>query len=295
MESYDALIESAHTKEQQPQRLSTEEWIAKKQEERAKAYDLIADMADKAFSDPEKLKQYLDVQARLGKTSVNNVLLAAAQLPNASYLQTFEEWQQRGRAVKANEKSIMQLYSRGEYEREDGTMGNSIDVKRVFDVSQTRGKPVNQRATLSMPMRSKIKALMTRTPVPVRLSDHVPQHALYDAHEREIKVARGLDGTAMFYAVARELAHADMAEKYPDDYEHHLYEFEADCAAYIACARTGVEAPPPAEIAYDLPAHETEYKKAVLNGIRDTACTINERVEQNLYAERQQQRNQPER
>jgi hypothetical protein len=40
---------------------------------------------------------------------------------------------------------------------------------------------------------------------------------------------------------------------------------------------------------------DTSGKRAVLGSIREAACDIMERVERNLYAERQQQKNQPER
>ena len=200
MENYDSIIENSVEKEQpQHQRLTTEEWAAKKQEERARLYDMAAYMADKVFSDPQQLKSYLGVQARLGKASVNNALLAAAQKPEAGYLLSYEDWQERGRSVKRGEKAIMQLVSNGEYERQDGSTGVSMDAKKVFDVSQTYGKPVGQRAILSMPFKSKLKALTTNTPVPVRLSDHVPQNAMYDTQEREIRVARGLNGNALIY------------------------------------------------------------------------------------------------
>lgn len=293
MDNFDSIIESSVEK-QQPQRLSTEEWAAKKQEERAKLYDMAANMADKVFTDPQSLKKYLDVQARLGKTSVNNALLAAEQKPEASYLLSYEDWQEKGRSVKRGEKAVMQLVAKGEYEREDGSMGVSMDAKRVFDISQTHGKPVSQRATMGMPMKSKLKALTHNTSVPIRMSDHVPQNAMYDAQKKEIRVARGLDGNTLIYSIARELAHAEFDRKAPDDYEHHLYGFEADCAAYIACTRLGVEAPLPSDIPYDLPERDTNYKKAVLNDVRDAACSIHERTEQNLYEERRQQKNMDE-
>ena len=293
MENFDSIIESSVEK-QQPQRLSTEEWVAKKQEERAKLYDMAADMADKVFADPQNLKKYLDVQSRLGKASVNNALLAAAQKPEASYLLSYEDWQEKGRAVKRGEKAVMQLVANGEYERQDGSMGVSMDVKRMFDISQTHGKPIGQRAILTMPVKSKLKALTHNTPVPIRISDHVPQNAMYDAQEKEIRVARGLDGNTLVYSIARELAHAEFDRNAPDDYEHHLYEFEANCAAYITCTRLGLDVPLPSEIPYDLPERNTNYKKAVLNHVRDTACSIHERAEQNLYAERRQQKNMDE-
>ena len=140
-------------KKEQPQRLSTEEWAAKKQEERARLYDMAADMADKVFSDSVNLKKYLDVQARLGKASVNNALLAAEQKPEVSYLLSYEDWQDKGRVVKRGEKAVMQLVANGEYERQDGSMGVSMDAKRVFDVSQTY-RASDKRQAARLPCRT---------------------------------------------------------------------------------------------------------------------------------------------
>jgi len=288
MENFDSIIMGASTEQ-----LSTEEYAAMKKQEREELYSVIDETATKVFADPKALQQYLDMQARLGRATVNNTLLAVAQRPDAKHIFSFDEWKDRGRSLRQGEyeNAIKQFRQDKEYIRDDDTTAMGYKVVRCYDLNQTYGKPYREKAILAMPIQSKIKALLTKTPVPVRLSDHVPQNAIYDGQEKEIRVARGLDGNTLFYSLARELAHADYDKSVPDDYIHHLYEFEADCAAYITSARVGIEAPLPSEIPYDLPDRDAEYKKALLRGIRETSCHVADRVEQNLYTERQQQKN----
>lgn len=71
MENYDEIFDNGTYGSAQP-RLSTEEWIEMKKQERAELYAAIDDMAEKALCDKEALSTYLTLQANLGRTSVNN-------------------------------------------------------------------------------------------------------------------------------------------------------------------------------------------------------------------------------
>jgi hypothetical protein len=247
-------------------------------------------MTGKTLSYPAALSDYLTMQSRLGRTSVANTLLVLSQKPDASYVMSFDDWQQRGRAVKRNEKALLVLEASGEYERTDGTAGTRFDVKRVFDVSQTHGQPLRER--MQAPMRSRLKALVTDTPVPVRVSDSVSQEmgALYSDRDNTVYVARNMEGETLFAAIACELVHAENVTNKP---AHDA--FISSCAASIVCRRYGIDAPAYDRIPEAISALDTGEKRAVLGSIREAACDIMERVDRNLYAERQQQRSQPER
>lgn len=106
-------------------------------------------------------------------------------------------------------------------------MGTSFDAKRVFDVSQTQGKPLREHEQASI--RSKLKALVTDTPVPVKVSDSVSQEigALYSDKDNTMYVARNMDGEALFAHIACELAHS---ENTTDDPSRDA--FTSSCAAY---------------------------------------------------------------
>lgn len=284
MENFDSLFSNQQQRSEKP--FDKKQWAQQKQEKRQELYDMIDEMADRVLSEPEVLGTYIKMQARLGMSSVANTLLIAAQEPEASYVMSYDDWTQKGRSVKRGENGFFILEANGEYTREDGSLATSYDAKCVFDISQTHGKPIQQRATLAMPLRSKLKALMIDAPVPVKPSENVTESvgALYSQEDNTIYVARTSDWNKLFFVVARELARAEQEES----------TFICDCAANITCERFGVPSVPCDQIPDELSALDVREKRSVLGIVREAAWDINERVDRNLYTERQQTRNQPE-
>lgn len=283
MENYDALFDKQPAAAEQP--FDRNAWAQQKREQRQELYDLIEEMSERTLADPSALSDYLNMQAKLGKTSVANTLLVVAQKPDATFIANFDDWQKRERSVKRGEKGALVLEANGEYERPDGTMGVNFDVKRVFDISQTYGKPVRERST--PPIKSALKAITTNVPIPVKLSDEVSKSvaALYNEKDKTVYVARGIAGNELFFALSRELARAQSG----------MDTFICDCAANIVCLRYGVPAKYCDRIPDEIAALESREKRGALNIVREAACEITERVDRNLFAERQQSRNQPER
>ena len=269
--------------EQTEQPFDREAWAQPKREQRQELYDLIEEMSEKTLTDPSALSDYLNMQARLGKTSVANTLLVVAQKPDATFIANYDDWQKRGRSVKRGEKAALVLEANGEYERPDGTMGVNFDVKRVFDISQTYGKPIRERT--APPIKTALKAITTNVPVPVKLSEGISQSvgAMYSEKDKTIYVAKGVEGNNLFFALSRELARAHSGAN----------TFVCDCAANVACLRYGVPAKYCDRIPDEIAALESREKRSALNIVRDAACDIAERVDRNLFAERQQSRNDP--
>lgn len=205
MENFYNLVENQSAGFDNDQPFDKEAWVQRKQAERAKLYEAIDDMTDLTFSSVKTLSDYLSIQARLGRTSVSNALIVLAQKPDATYVMSFDDWHQRGRAVKRNEKALMVLEASGEYRRNDGTTGTSFDTKRVFDVSQTLGKPMRKREQASL--RSRLKALVTDTPIFIEVSDSVSQEigALYSDKDSTVYVAPNMDGEAPCTLPARRV------------------------------------------------------------------------------------------
>ena len=208
MENFDNLFENQSSGFNNDQPFDKEAWAQRKQAERAKLYEAIDGMTDLTFSSAKTISDYLGMQSRLGKMSVANTLLVLAQKPDATYVMSFDDWHQRGRSVKRNEKALMVLEANGEYQREDGTTGTSFDAKRVFDVSQTQGKPIREREQTSI--RSKLKALVTDTPNPVKVSDSISQEigALYSDKDNTVYVARNMDDAYVY--IDKELQRASL-------------------------------------------------------------------------------------
>ena len=184
MENYDNLFEQQPEQTEQP--FDREAWAQQKREQRQELYNLIEEMSEKTLTDPSALSDYLHMQARLGKASVANTLLMIAQKPNATFISGFDDWQKRGRSVKRGEKAALVLEANGEYERPDGTMGVNFDVKRVFDISQTYGKPIRERT--APPIKTALKAITTNVPVPVKLSEGISQSvgAMYSEKDNTV-------------------------------------------------------------------------------------------------------------
>ena len=74
-------------------------YMEKKQSEREAAYRLADETAERVVSSPETYAAYLNAQARFNRNSVNNALLVAAQMPEATRLGTFEDWQKGTRGT----------------------------------------------------------------------------------------------------------------------------------------------------------------------------------------------------
>ena len=68
------------------------------------------------------------------------MLLILAQKPDATQLKDFDGWKDAGASIKRQQKGISILEPGEEYEREDGSIGTSYNVKRVFDISQTTAR-----------------------------------------------------------------------------------------------------------------------------------------------------------
>ncbi|MCX6831707.1 MAG: ArdC-like ssDNA-binding domain-containing protein [candidate division Zixibacteria bacterium] len=264
-----------------------EAWAEQKQQERQNLFDTIEEMADKTLSDSGALTDYLNMQSMLGKTSVGNTLLVIAQRPDATYIADYDDWQKKGRSVRKGEKAILILEADREYTRDDGTVGVNFKAKRVFDMAQTYGQPLHQRA--QAPIKVKLRALMTDTPVPVKLSDNVSQDigALYSREDKTVYVARGLDGDMLFKLIACELAHAELGGS-----DAQMAAFASSCAANLLCKRYGVNVPEYDCIPESVSSLSTQDKRSILGKIREAACDMSERIDRNLSAERQQQRKQ---
>ena len=173
-------------------------------------YSLIDDTAQAVAKDSTTLQKYLDVQSRFGRYSVANALLILAQKPDATRIADFDTWKERGAYIRKKETGFYILEPGDEYQRDDGTVGISYNLKKMFDISQTGAY---KRETPTYPDdRTRIKALMDHAPVTIRISDtlHEGLNALYRPEIREIHIKKGMDASSIFQALSQELAHAEM-------------------------------------------------------------------------------------
>ncbi len=281
MNSFDDIFESSAVRnDRNAQPFDKDAWAEKKQAERQAVYEMADAAAAEVCTDSEKFRAYLDTQIRFDRYSATNALLILAQMPEATQLKDFDGWKDAGASIKRQQKGFSILEPGDEYTREDGTIGTSYNVKKVFDISQTtaRGK---MQPTVSVDDRLLLKALIHRPPVPIQMVDDLPGNmgALYDHNQQVIFVRRGMDAPDIFRSVSMELAHAEIAAT-RDDYTRDGAAFSAYCVSYMLCKKNGVDAR-----GYDFSAlpeslreSDPQTQRAALSEIRDTAAGISARM-----------------
>ena len=178
------------------------------------------------------------MQARFDLYSVSNAILIAAQCPEATKLADFDTWKADGVYVKRGQDAITILEPGKEYKKDDGSRGVSYNVKKVFDISQTRAEQ-RPAPAVARDERLLLKALMNNAPCRFSISNKLPEglNVAYYPQDNTIYVRQGLDAPTIFRGLAQELARAHMdrggiACESPD--------FTAYSVSYMLCKRNGV-------------------------------------------------------
>lgn len=240
MENFDDLFQSVPAKgaHRETDEFDKDAWAAQKQAERETVYEMIDDTLSLMGRNGQVFQSYLDVQARFDRYTPNNAVLIAAQMPEATRLADFDTWKKEGLYVRRNEEAIKILEPGKEYERDDGTIGISYDVKRVFDVSQTNSRRKAEPAAVRDD-RMLLKALMNNAPCNMEISDTLPENinARYDPEKDTVLLRSGLDAPALFRGLAQGIARAFVEKDYADCIHAG---FAAYCVSYMLCKRNGV-------------------------------------------------------
>ena len=240
MNNYDDLFtangEKKKSKTERP--FDKEEWAAKKQQERTEAFEMLDNATEEAVANPETFRDYLLIQSRFGKYSVSNALLISYQNNEATYLADFETWKEKGVFVQKGERGITLLEPGNEFTREDGTTGFSINVKKVFDISQTNSERNYSRRTPDE--RRVLKALISSSPCDIRMTNELDGNvcARYVPKDDAIYIRQGLDGEDIFRSLSQEIVIANFAK---NGVAREDCVFTAYCATYVLCERNGFD------------------------------------------------------
>jgi len=277
------------------QSFDKEAWKKQKQEQREKVYSMIVNTAEVVARDGAKFQSYLDVQSRFDHYSVANTLLILAQKPDATHIADFDTWKEQGAYIRKKETGFYILEPGDEYRRDDGTVGISYNLKKMFDISQAGAY---KRESPTYPdERTRIKALMDHALVPICISDTLPEgtNALYQPDTREIQIRKGMDAGSIFRALSQELAHAEM-DSGDGGYRRSDHTFHAYCVSYILCKQYGVNTN---GYRFDrapqmLEGMDAKEIRAELSIIRETAGEMSGRMKRMLAQHRQQKRQEPE-
>ena len=216
-----------------------ESWANRKQQDRESAFAIVDDALKKMSTDTNVFQTYLDVQSRFERYSVSNALLVASQKPEATNLADANTWRGKGGFIRKGQTGILLMEPGNSYTRKDGSSAVSINVKRVFDISQTTlFQP--QEPAQNQDIRLLLNAMVRYAPCKVDFQDALPgdQSALYSPQEKTVFVRRGQSMEDTFRGVAQELAHAYMDT---GSYNWEANAFLARCVGNILCQRNGID------------------------------------------------------
>ena len=273
------------------EQLSPQEWAEKKQLEKESVYQLIDSTAEEISENPDKLKAFLDVQARMDKYSSANALLIYSQLPEATRLKDFAGWGEDNVRVKKGAKSIS-ILEPVEYTKSDGSQGISYNVKKMFDVSQTNGKK-QPAPTLNRDTDDIIAVMVDTSPVNVELIDEMPQPgmgAFYKNEDQTLYIQRGFDDSVkLVQNIAQELAFAQLSIQ-NDSYSRRDMGFKAVCVGYMVCKKLGVETKSFAvnRVPSDWKDMDAKAVRSELSQMRSALGEIATRVSDELYRQKQE-------
>ena len=259
------------------------------QKRRSKELNSLRDKVTEEIKvDPESFEKFLSTMARLDRYSVSNALLIFKQMPNATQLKSYKEWENAGVAVRKGVKhiSIIEPVTR------DGK--TYYNPKAVFDVSHTTGKRPPAPTKNTNPKAVTI-ALLDIAPVEVESVDsfgYTDDVALYNNDTGILSVKKNVfDSVKLFESIAIELAFAELSVR-SELYDRREMTFDAMCIANMLCKRFGVPSErftikelPPSWKSMDAKGVRTE-----LDTVRSVTSSICTRVADELN--RKQQREQ---
>ncbi len=215
-----------------------EQWAAQKQAQRKEAYELIDNTCSEMMISGVSFRQYLDVQGRFDRYSVNNAILVSAQMPEATQLKEKAAWKQSRVYVNKDAQKVVILEPSKEYTRDDGSKAVGYNAKEVYDISETSAKD-RQEAQEKKSMRELVSALIDASPVPFVPVADLEMPAYYDSEQQSIFIRTGLNEEQLFVSMAKEVSAAVFDFKHNESRE--ASEFKSYCVAYMVSSRYSVD------------------------------------------------------
>ena len=213
-------------------------WLEQKQAQRQQLNELSEAFLDRLSMQEAPLRQYLSIQGRFPQLSVGNTLLMAAQRPDTTKYQTFEEWQKDGIKIRSGEHGFSMFVPKGTYTRGDGKTATNYEVVRYFDITQTdepNPEPPEQDINLNL------KALLMRPVCPVTVVEQ-QRGAVYIAQQNTVEVGRGMKPEHVFQTLTLAFAHGEMAKSIegynPGTPQNAFY---ARCVSFVLCSHYGAD------------------------------------------------------
>ena len=250
-----------------------EQWAAQKQAQRKEAYELIDNTCSEMMISGDSFRQYLDVQGRFDRYSVNNAILVSAQMPEATQLKEKAAWKQSRVYVNKDAQKVVILEPSKEYTRGDGSKAVGYNAKEVYDISETSAKD-RQEAQEKKSMRELVSALIDASPVPFVPVADLEMPAYYDSEQQSIFIRTGLNEEQLFVSMAKEVSAAVFDFKHNESRE--VSEFKSYCVAYMVSSRYGVDTRGVnfSRLPKELAETDTQVFKGELGSMRDVLGEI---------------------
>lgn len=283
--------------------------MAKNRDEKVKEIvDKIPEYVEKFYFDSDNFKELMKVMSTFHKYSLNNMLLIAAQRPDASLVCGYKAWQKHGRQVVRGARAltiiapVMKKISKSVDKLDPVTREPILDENgkpvvdveeikvarfqaiKVFDVSDTIGKPLPQigvdELTASVERYDDfMTAIRTVCPVPIRF-DEIKSGAkgYYHLEDKEIVIQKGMSELQTIKTALHECVHAchhdrDTMRDQGIEKDKNTIEIEAEGSAMVVCNYFSLDT-----TEYSIPylgsysrSREMEELKASLEMIRRTS------------------------
>jgi len=245
----------------------------------------------------DTLKAYLAAMSRMPRYSLNNLLLIAAQKPDARQVAGFTTWKRLGRFVKQGEHGIL-ILAPCVRRRKPGhdaatptrdplaghTDGDPDEVvvgfrgAHVFDISQTNGAPLPQPACVNGDPGTYfdrlVQAIADRG---IQLTYSQAIGAAHGVATRDRIVLRpDLAPAERFSTAVHELAHIRLGHHTSGDpaASAGLHEVESESVAYVVCQAIGLDSRTASADYLTLHQGDAKTLAASLERIQRTAAEI---------------------
>lgn len=259
-------------------RLSKEEWIKQKREDKAVALKIQDNEAVKVSKSMAEFIKYLDVQSRFEMNSVGNCLLITAQKPDAILCREEAEWVKRGYPIKSDRNPIVVIEPTKPIIKEDGTKEVHFNSKRVYDITETNAPMPEKEATISNKVI--ISGLLQSSPldvIGVEDTGKEGKYAVYNEEKNQFDVCMGKDLNYVIQDFVMELAKHYLAEV--PDTKKELIDFKATCVSYLFCMKYKLPFPREAFEKLENPlTGEGKEIRIELNSIRKVYIDIKEKM-----------------
>lgn len=192
-------------------------------------------VASLARGQSDELKRFLAVFAKFPKYGFWNLLRIEQQCPEATEVASATTWKRVGRHVKPGAKGIVLVAPAGRTSER-----LRFRAVRVFDVSQTEGKPLPELSKVTTDpgaSLSRLRAYIAACGISVYAEDL--NGALGRSYHGSIGIAPGLNPAQEFATLVHELAHEKL-HPFGDRTSTRVQETEAEAVSFAVCTAISI-------------------------------------------------------